>query len=190
MRCSNPHCEAETGGPQEDPKKSVNVGVAAHITSASPGGPRFDSELTPEERSGINNAIWLCQNCAKFIDSDVDAHPEHVLRLWRTLAEAEARAYLGKPRPRPHQSPEQRKAAEISKSKDTYVMHVVKYTGRQRMMIGERGGSTRVKLVDCNEFSARIKGDGWESSRSIPMADIEIGYDERFNCLELQEVIR
>ena len=69
-------------------------------------------------------------------------------------------------------------------------MHVLKYTGRQRMMSDDRSGSTHVELVDCNEFSVRIKGEGWESSRSIPMVDIEIGYDERLNCLELQEIIR
>src|SRR6266404_6234115 len=68
--CSNPECRALTSGPQDDPSKAVNVGVAAHITAASPGGPRYDSSLLPEERSGHKNGIWLCQNCAKHIDND------------------------------------------------------------------------------------------------------------------------
>ena len=41
--CSNPDCQADTAGPQEDPSKAVNLGVAAHITSASAGDPRFDA---------------------------------------------------------------------------------------------------------------------------------------------------
>lgn len=50
-RCSNPDCRQPTSGPQEDPSKAINVGVAAHITAASPDGPRFDPSLTPEQRS-------------------------------------------------------------------------------------------------------------------------------------------
>ena len=33
-RCSNPECRQVTSGPQKDPTKSVNIGVAAHITAA------------------------------------------------------------------------------------------------------------------------------------------------------------
>ena len=69
-RCSNPKCRKQTSGPQADPAKAVNIGVAAHITAASQGGPRYDPELTSEERGSIDNTIWLCQTCAKLIDSD------------------------------------------------------------------------------------------------------------------------
>jgi len=64
-RCSNPDCRQVTAGPQEDTSKVVNLGVAAHITAASPDGPRYDPSLTPEERRSANNAIWLCQTCGK-----------------------------------------------------------------------------------------------------------------------------
>src|SRR6266568_3374531 len=65
--CSIPGCRALTIGPQDDPTKAVNVGVAAHITAASPGGPRYDPGLSPEERRAPSNGIWLCQNCAKLV---------------------------------------------------------------------------------------------------------------------------
>jgi hypothetical protein len=65
--CSNPECRALTSGPQEDPAKALNIGVAAHITAASPGGQRYDSDLLPDERSGPSNGIWLCQNCLHFL---------------------------------------------------------------------------------------------------------------------------
>jgi hypothetical protein len=41
LRCSNPRREAETGGPPEDPAKSVNAGIAAHVTSPAPGWSSF-----------------------------------------------------------------------------------------------------------------------------------------------------
>jgi hypothetical protein len=69
-RCSNPACGAQTSGPQVEPAKALNVGVAAHITGAAPGGFRYDATLTPEERAGIANGVWLCQTCAKIVDND------------------------------------------------------------------------------------------------------------------------
>jgi hypothetical protein len=94
--CSNLECRALTSGPQEEPTKAVNLGVAAHITAASPGGPRYDSKLSAEERSGHENGIWLCQNCAKHIDNDPARFTVDVLRKWKAGAEAEAKDRVGK----------------------------------------------------------------------------------------------
>jgi hypothetical protein len=94
--CSNPTCRASTSGPQEDPTKAINLGVAAHITAASPGGPRYDSNLSPEQRSAALNGIWLCQTCAKLIDSDVIRFSVEILHKWKAGAEAEAKSRLGK----------------------------------------------------------------------------------------------
>jgi len=94
--CSNPDCRAQTTGPQEDPAKVVNVGVAGHITAASPAGPRYNPALSPEERRHSDNGIWLCQNCGKLVDSDVSVFQEKVLRAWKTIAEERARNSIGK----------------------------------------------------------------------------------------------
>src|ERR1044072_3086597 len=80
--CSNPACRAATSGPQINASKSLNVGVAAHITAASRGGPRHNLTLTPEERTHPNNAIWLCQNCGKLVDNDATRFTEDILRQW------------------------------------------------------------------------------------------------------------
>ncbi|MEW6498844.1 MAG: HNH endonuclease, partial [Cyanobacteriota bacterium] len=69
-RCSNPNCRKLTSGPQTDPAKAISIGVAAHITAAASGGPRFDGNLSSTERKSPENGIWLCQNCGKMIDSD------------------------------------------------------------------------------------------------------------------------
>jgi membrane-bound ClpP family serine protease len=91
MRCSNPNCRQLTNGPSSDPKKSVNIGVAAHIAAASPGGKRYDSQQTSAQRSAISNGIWLCQNCAKLIDSDEKRFQIEVLHKWKLISEEAAR---------------------------------------------------------------------------------------------------
>ena len=95
-RCSNPDCRATTSGPQLEPEGSINVGVAAHITAASAGGPRFDAALSPESRASTLNGIWLCQNCAKLIDNDALRFPADLLRAWKAGAEAEALKQIGR----------------------------------------------------------------------------------------------
>ena len=95
-RCSRPTCRALTSGPQVDPSRALNIGVAAHITAASPGGPRYDPVLTSEARRHANNAIWLCQNCGKLVDNDQIIFTEGELRRWKQTAEAEARVRIGK----------------------------------------------------------------------------------------------
>lgn len=111
--CSNPGCHALTSGPQDDPAKVLNVGVAAHITGASPGGARYNAALSSEERRHPDNGIWLCQTCAKLVDNDPSQFPVDVLRAWRTLAEHRARSSIGKTAPALAESEPQRKARGI-----------------------------------------------------------------------------
>jgi hypothetical protein len=90
FRCSNPNCRKLTTGPQTDVAKAVNIGVAAHITAASPGGPRYDQKLSSEERKSIENGIWLCQNCGKLVDSDELKYSAYLLCQWKSLSEQAA----------------------------------------------------------------------------------------------------
>src|ERR1044072_4572109 len=93
-RCSL--CYEATSGPQIDPTKALNLGVAALITAASPGGPRFDPQLTTAQRRHATNAIWLCQKCAKLIDNDPDRFSVAELRRRKNQAEAVAFNLLSK----------------------------------------------------------------------------------------------
>src|SRR5438132_10032841 len=88
--CSNPRCRQPTSGPQSTPYGTVNIGVAAHVTAAAPGGPRYDSSLSNEQRSSSSNGIWLCQTCAKLIDSDLSRYTVEKICEWKTDAEAAA----------------------------------------------------------------------------------------------------
>lgn len=87
FHCSNPDCEKITIGPNEEKGKATTIGIAAHITAASPKGPRFNSDLSEEERRHINNGIWLCSNCAALIDKDPDKYTVTLLCEWRQQAE-------------------------------------------------------------------------------------------------------
>lgn len=90
FRCSNPNCNVTTSGPHSEATRSVNLGVASHITAAASGGPRFDASLSIEERAGIDNGIWLCQRCAKLVDSDLGLYSVPLLKNWKVGAEAAA----------------------------------------------------------------------------------------------------
>jgi|AntRauTorcE11898_2_1112593.scaffolds.fasta_scaffold01949_6 hypothetical protein len=91
-RCSNQTCLRPTIRP-DGASDSASIGVAAHITAAAEGGPRYDPALTSEERIAAENGIWLCQTCSRLVDVDVTSHSKEQLREWKTLAEM--RAYLG-----------------------------------------------------------------------------------------------
>ena len=93
-RCSR--CRAITSGPQVTDTGAVNIGVAAHITAAAPGGPRFDATLTAAQRRSIDNALWLCQSCGALVDRDAKHYTAALLRSWRHRAEAETRNALGR----------------------------------------------------------------------------------------------
>lgn len=92
-QCSNPGCKQPTIGPNLN-GKTTTIGTACHITGASPGGPRYEQRLSKEERGCIENGIWLCNNCAKLIDSDINNYPTRKLITWKKEAESEALALI------------------------------------------------------------------------------------------------
>jgi hypothetical protein len=100
--CSMPDCWAPTSGPSDSQASGeAKAGVAAHIAAASPRGPRYDPDQSPDERRSRDNAIWLCDTDARRIDTDAGRFSPDLLRAWRTAAEDRARAELGRPRSSP-----------------------------------------------------------------------------------------
>ena len=88
--CSKPDCRAPTVGAARSHEGVINVGVAAHITAASPLGPRYDATLTSEERRHISNGVWLCQTHAHLVDADAVQFTIETLRLWKRTSEEES----------------------------------------------------------------------------------------------------
>jgi len=93
-RCSNSSCRLPTIGPASDNTGYVILGEAAHITAASEGGPRYDPNLTPDQRKHADNGIWCCPRCAAVIDKDEDGYLVETIRKWKTEAEAAAKTRL------------------------------------------------------------------------------------------------
>jgi hypothetical protein len=82
--CSAPDCKHLTIGPSEDRQSGVTmVGVAAHIASAARGGARYDKSMSPAERAGEANGIWLCQTHGKLVDDTPSRHSVEELKRWK-----------------------------------------------------------------------------------------------------------
>lgn len=87
--CSNPECKKMTVRPHDDVDKSTITGVAAHINGAKDGTKsiRFDPNQTSDERSHINNGIWLCHDCSDIVDKDENSYSAILLKQWKKLHE-------------------------------------------------------------------------------------------------------
>ena len=184
-RCSNPECRAQTSGPQVDEAKALNVGVAAHMTAASPGGPRFDGSLSSEARSSADNGIWLCQTCAKLVDNDPLRFSADTLRGWKEAAEASALTAVGKTATPPPATDAERKAQTIGlwKGKTVTLSHM--NTGKAAVLLGPVRGYAVVTVEDCNNFYVTIKSG--DTLRSISLTNIDVSFDNSNGRLELQE---
>lgn len=88
--CSFPNCRVFTVGATQDGRSIINIGTAAHICAAAPGGPRYDDRMSATERSAPENGIWMCRDHGKAIDSDEKAFPAKLLREWKQQAHTEA----------------------------------------------------------------------------------------------------
>lgn len=96
--CSNPACYAPTSGAKTGDEEGVlNMGVGAHICAASPGGPRFDPDMTPAQRAAYKNGIWLCIPCSNKIDKDPLAYPVELLHQWKRTTEKRSQTKIGIP---------------------------------------------------------------------------------------------
>jgi hypothetical protein len=68
----------------------MSMGTASHICAASPLGPRYDPNMSPEQRSSVGNGIWMCRNHGTIIDSTDPEFTTEVLHTWKKNAEAES----------------------------------------------------------------------------------------------------
>lgn len=69
-RCAYPECGISLVAPSlHVMDQPTNVGKVAHITAASPHGPRYDASLTVEQRRSEPNLILLCGSCHDRVDA-------------------------------------------------------------------------------------------------------------------------
>lgn len=80
-RCAYPKCGKVLVIPSRDSRDlPKNVAKIAHITAASPGGPRYDHSMHPEERRAESNLILLCGDHHDAVDSQLEFHTKDFLR--------------------------------------------------------------------------------------------------------------
>jgi hypothetical protein len=162
--CSNPSCRAPTSGPKVDSTKAINIGVAAHITAAAPGGPRYDPALTPEERSHADNAIWLCQSCGKLVDSDESRFTEGELRRWKQAAEDDALFKIGKAAPADDQAQTDASIRQlVSKAQEATAEVITAWITNHRL-----AGKPLISLR-----AVKLNQDGIERDEVITLGDIQ-----------------
>jgi hypothetical protein len=90
-QCAFTDCGKPTVGPSEESSEAVTmIGKAAHICGAAPGpgSRRYNSSMTPQERTSINNAIWLCPDHADLIDRDEVTYSVETLHAMKSEHEA------------------------------------------------------------------------------------------------------
>lgn len=104
-RCCNPGCRQPTRAQSWDGTKAISIGTAAHIHAAAPGGARYDTGMTPEERKSADNGIWMCRNCGTLIDADEGGFPADLLQEWKKAALGSRRADVVAPARRLHPQP-------------------------------------------------------------------------------------
>lgn len=95
LKCSFSGCGRITVGPGNETKESILIlGEAAHIHAASRKGPRYNPDMSPEERKSIDNGIWMCRHHARLIDADYTNYSAFTLKQWKIIAEKNARKQL------------------------------------------------------------------------------------------------
>lgn len=81
--CSNPVCRRLTHAATSDGAGEINIGQASHICAAAPGGPRYDAQMTSEERAAADNGIWLCDVHGRAVDAKDSKFTVEELRSWK-----------------------------------------------------------------------------------------------------------
>ena len=81
--CSNPACRRLTHAATSDGAGEINIGQASHICAAAPGGPRYDPQMTSDERAAADNGIWLCDVHGRAVDAKDSKFTVEELRAWK-----------------------------------------------------------------------------------------------------------
>lgn len=86
--CAYPGCKRMTVAGSDDRQSGITMtGVAAHITAASSKGPRYEPNMSHEERASESNGIWTCQIHGKFIDDNPSKCTIKEIRRWKSQHE-------------------------------------------------------------------------------------------------------
>lgn len=80
-QCAQPECTKQLIAFDHE----TIVSKICHIEAAEPGGPRYNLDMTDDERRHYDNLILLCDECHNVIDNVVneDKYPVILLKQWK-----------------------------------------------------------------------------------------------------------
>ena len=146
-------CKTPTYGPQPNPDDFMNIGEAAHITAAAPGGPRYDPSMTSDVRSSATNGIWLCRNCHAVIDRDDSTYSVADLIKIKRDAEEQARREMPDMLAKDHDSKLDQSLASCVSAAAIIKIHKYKsHLAQLNNHITEEEGQTYLNKVDFITF--------------------------------------
>ena len=88
--CSDPSCRRSTIGSNSDGDGEINLGTAAHICAAAPEGPRYDLQMTREQRRSPDNGIWMCRLHGTAVDAKDLKFTVELLHEWKAQAQKDS----------------------------------------------------------------------------------------------------
>jgi len=92
-KCAAPNCHRKLIASDGE----TVVSKICHIEAASSEGPRWNRDMTDDERRHFNNLILLCDECHSIVDNrdNEEKYPPILLKRWKKLHESTATyAYL------------------------------------------------------------------------------------------------
>lgn len=80
-QCAAPHCNNKLIARDSE----TVISKICHIEAASPAGPRFNKEMSDDDRRHFNNLILLCDECHCIIDNkdNESKYPVELLKEWK-----------------------------------------------------------------------------------------------------------
>jgi len=80
-QCSNPNCTRKLIARDGE----TIISKICHIEAASPDGPKYNPDMTDDERRHYDNLILLCDECHSIIDNkeSEDKYPVTLLKEWK-----------------------------------------------------------------------------------------------------------
>jgi hypothetical protein len=174
--CAYPSCKRMTVARSDDRESGFTmIGIAAHITAASKNGPRYDPDMSVEERAGETNGIWTCQIHGKFIDDNPSKCSIDELRRWKAQHEKWVFDRVESGVELFNRGVCRLRFGNVGMFSDDFVISL----GRNNVLVGvEESGKTTV----CQILSAFSGGDHWKqfndrfsfSKRSACRAHIQL----------------
>jgi hypothetical protein len=87
LECYNPDCNNKLIAKDGE----TQISKITHIEGASENGPRYNSDMTDDDRRHCSNLILSCDECHSIIDNpeNIDKYPVELLKEWKKNHEDE-----------------------------------------------------------------------------------------------------